>query len=52
MLLLGHPVIDLQRVAIDDIQLDDLAEGSWRRLDTREWAHIVDDSVSRFVGQS
>jgi 23S rRNA pseudouridine2605 synthase/16S rRNA pseudouridine516 synthase len=50
--LLGHPVIDLQRVAIDDIQLDDLAEGSWRRLDTREWAHIVDDSVSRLVGQS
>ena len=50
--LLGHPVIDLQRVAIDDIQLDDLAEGSWRRLDTREWAHIVDDSVSRSVGQS
>jgi 16S rRNA U516 pseudouridylate synthase RsuA-like enzyme len=37
--LLGHPVIDLQRVAIDDIQLD-------------EWAHIVDDSVSRSVGQS
>ena len=50
--LLGHPVIDLQRVAIDDIQLDDLAEGSWRRLDTREWAHIVDHSVSRSVGQS
>ena len=50
--LLGHPVIDLQRVAIDDIQLDDLAEGSWRRLDTREWEHIVDDSVSRSVGQS
>jgi pseudouridine synthase len=44
--LLGHPVIDLQRVAIDDIQLDDLAEGSWRRLDTREWVHIVDNSVS------
>jgi 23S rRNA pseudouridine2605 synthase/16S rRNA pseudouridine516 synthase len=50
--LLGHPVIDLQRVAIDDIQLDDLAEGSWRRLDTREWAHIFDDSVSRSVDQS
>jgi len=50
--LLGHPVIDLQRVAIDDIQLNDLAEGSWRRLDTREWAHIVDDNVSRSVGQS
>jgi 16S rRNA U516 pseudouridylate synthase RsuA-like enzyme len=45
-------VIDLQRVAIDDIQLDDLAEGSWRRLDKREWAHIVDDSVSRSVGKS
>ena len=35
--LLGHPVIDLQRVAIDGIHLDALAEGCWRRLDATEW---------------
>ena len=36
--LLGHPVHDLQRVAIGPIQLGDLPEGRWRRLDRREWA--------------
>ncbi|MEN9541408.1 MAG: hypothetical protein RLZZ459_1499 [Cyanobacteriota bacterium] len=35
--LLGHPVRDLQRVAIGPIQLGDLPEGRWRRLDRREW---------------
>ena len=39
--LLGHPVIDLQRVAIDGIRLDDLAEGCWRRLVAREWSTIL-----------
>ena len=50
--LLGHPVIDLQRVAIDGIHLDDLAEGCWRRLDAREWAYIFDRNASRSMGQS
>ncbi|MEY3749589.1 MAG: hypothetical protein RLZZ186_8 [Cyanobacteriota bacterium] len=35
--LLGHPVIDLQRVAIGSIELGDLPEGRWRRLDPQEW---------------
>jgi 16S rRNA pseudouridine516 synthase len=35
--LLGHPVLDLQRVAIDDLQLGDLPEGRWRRLERQEW---------------
>ena len=50
--LLGHPVIDLQRVAIDGIHLDDLAEGCWRRLDAREWANIVDGNATRSMDQS
>ena len=50
--LLGHPVIDLQRVAIDGIHLDDLAEGCWRRLDAREWTYIVDGNATRSMDQS
>ena len=34
---LGHPVLDLQRVAIGSVQLADLPEGRWRRLDPQEW---------------
>jgi pseudouridine synthase len=35
--LLGHPVLDLQRVAIGSIELGELPEGRWRRLDPQEW---------------
>lgn len=35
--LLGHPVLDLQRVAIGPLGLGDLPEGTWRRLEPREW---------------
>ena len=35
--LLGHPVLDLQRVAIGPLLLADLPEGQWRHLDRREW---------------
>jgi pseudouridine synthase len=35
--LLGHPVLDLQRVAIGSIELGALPEGRWRRLDPQEW---------------
>jgi len=35
--LLGHPVIDLQRIAIDALQLGDLPEGRWRQLEPQEW---------------
>jgi pseudouridine synthase len=35
--LLGHPVLDLQRLAIDDLHLGDLPEGRWRRLQPQEW---------------
>ena len=35
--LLGHPVLDLQRVAIGSIALGELPEGRWRRLDRQEW---------------
>lgn len=42
--LLGHPVLDLQRVAIGSLRLLDLPEGAWRQLEPwelealgREW---------------
>ena len=35
--LLGHPVRDLQRIAIGPIQLGELPEGRWRRVDRQEW---------------
>jgi 23S rRNA pseudouridine2605 synthase/16S rRNA pseudouridine516 synthase len=50
--LLGHPVIDLQRVAIDGIRLDDLAEGCWRRLDAREWSTILVENAPRSMDPS
>ena len=50
--LLGHPVIDLQRVAIDGIRLDDLAEGCWRRLDAREWNTILVGNAPRSMDPS
>ena len=50
--LLGHPVSDLQRVAIDGIHLDDLAEGCWRRLDEREWSTILIGTAPRSMDPS
>lgn len=38
---LGHPVMDLQRIAIATIALGSLAEGRWRELNTREWAALT-----------
>ncbi|MFM8525492.1 MAG: pseudouridine synthase [Cyanobacteriota bacterium] len=35
---LGHRVLDLQRIAIGPIALEDLPEGQWRRVDPREWS--------------
>lgn len=35
--LLGHPVRDLQRLAIGPIALGSLPEGRWRRIDRQEW---------------
>ena len=39
---LGHPVLDLQRVAIAGLALGDLTEGGWRLLQRREWAPMLD----------
>ena len=50
--LLGHPVIDLQRVAIDGIHLDDLAEGCWRRLEATEWNTILVGNAPGSMDQS
>jgi len=37
--LLGHPVLDLQRIAIGSLELADLPEGRWRRLQPGELVH-------------
>jgi pseudouridine synthase len=34
--LLGHPVLDLQRIAIGSVQLADLPEGAWRSVEAAE----------------
>jgi 16S rRNA U516 pseudouridylate synthase RsuA-like enzyme len=38
--LLGHPVRDLQRVAIGPLRLGDLPEGRWRHLAPQEWKDL------------
>ena len=39
--LLGHPVQDLQRIAISNIKLNGLKEGTWRELTKREWTSLL-----------
>ena len=39
---IGHPVQDLQRIAISNIQLNGLEEGKWRELSTNEWHSLLD----------
>ena len=39
--VLGHPVQDLQRIAIAHLNLNGLAEGRWRRLHTSEWSLLL-----------
>lgn len=40
--LLGHPVLDLQRVAIAGLRLGLLPEGRWRHLSRGEWQPLLD----------
>ena len=40
--LLGHPVKDLQRIAISNIKLNGLQEGKWRELNRSEWNSLLD----------
>ena len=39
--LIGHPVQDLQRISISNINLNGLQEGKWRELKTKEWISII-----------
>tara|TARA_Y100001968_G_C19249103_1_gene663429 strand:- start:11 stop:721 length:711 start_codon:yes stop_codon:yes gene_type:complete len=39
--LLGHRVIDLQRVSISNIKLSNLKEGCWRILEKSEWEKFL-----------
>ena len=34
--LLGHPIIDLKRIAIGNLKLNSLGEGDWRKLNKKE----------------
>ena len=40
-ILFGHPVQDLQRISISNINLNCLQEGKWRELKTKEWISII-----------
>jgi pseudouridine synthase len=40
--ILGHPVLDLRRIAVGPLQLGDLAEGSWREVEPGEWRPLAD----------
>ena len=40
--LLGHPVVDLQRVGIAGLRLGALPEGRWRQLSRGEWEPLLD----------
>ena len=42
----GHPVLDLQRVAIAGLALGDLTEGGWRLLQRREWGPLLDGDAT------
>ena len=39
--LFGHPVEDLQRIAISSIKLNSLREGEWREVKKNEWISIL-----------
>ena len=39
--LFGHPVKDLQRIAISNIKLNGLKEGHWKELKHNEWRSII-----------
>ncbi len=41
--LLGHPIIDLKRIAIGHIKLGKLKEGQWRFLDKEEWEPFISE---------
>jgi len=42
--LLGHPIVDLQRIAIGPIQLNNLQEGHWRELTQSEYLMLTKSS--------
>jgi len=39
--LIGHPVQDLKRISISNINLNGLQEGKWRELQRKEWISII-----------
>jgi len=43
--LIGHPVQDLQRISISNINLNGLQEGKWRELKKEEWISIINKTI-------
>ncbi|WP_320677085.1 pseudouridine synthase [Prochlorococcus sp. MIT 1300] len=44
--LLHHPVVDLQRIAISNISIEDISEGDWRELKKKEWSKLIQNNKS------
>lgn len=51
-LSLGHRVLDLQRVAIEDLKLGSLAEGCWRELSKQEWTDLIKHPGSPVINKT
>ena len=51
-LSLGHRVLDLQRIAIEDLKLGSLAEGCWRELSKQEWADLIKQPGSPVINKT
>ncbi len=39
--LLGHKVIDLQRISIDGISIEGLEEGQWKEINEKDWKSLL-----------
>ena len=39
--LIGHTVLDLQRISISNINLNGLEEGKWREIEAKEWNSFI-----------
>ena len=45
--LLGHSVLDLQRVAIGELALGSTEEGCWRELSKQEWRSLISSQAGK-----
>lgn len=45
--ILGHSVLDLQRVAIGGLTLGSVEEGCWRKLSKQEWLSLISSQTGK-----